>query len=203
MRYRSGGLIFGGAQGAYFRNFTVSLVANEKTLKQGSFCTYLIGFPLLKVLLFINSTITNVSRMFFSRMGGGLGGSAKETTTFLTDTVVSCLLKHFRTRKNRSSVSRSRNQLSREIIDPQTVQNKFDCLVFDMLFIKELTSLLDAESNLSCAQFLRWHPFVKSSTYECFIITLLKALTLRNFFFIYMTYNDAEYIETSTNVTSK
>ena len=142
--------------------------------------------------------------MFFSRMEGGLGGSAKETTTFLTDTVVSCLLKHFRTRKNRSRVSRSRNQLSREIIGPQTVQNKFDCLVFDMLFIKELTSLLNAESNLSCAQFLRWHPFVKSSTYECFIITLLKALTLRNFFiYIYMTYNDAEYIETSTNVTSK
>lgn len=126
--------------------------------------------------------------MFSSRMGGGLGGSAKEeTTTFLTEAVVSCLLKHFRTRKNRSSVSRSRNQLSREIIGPQTVQNKFDCLVFDMLFIKELTSLLDAESNLSCAQFLRWHPFVKSSTFECFIITLLTALTLRNFFiYIYI-----------------
>lgn len=122
-------------------------------------------------------------------MGGGLGGSAKEeTTTFLTEAVVSCLLKHFRTRKNRSSVSRSRNQLSREIIGPQTVQNKLVCLVFDMLFIKELTSLLDAESNLSCAQFLRWHPFVKSSTYECFIITLLKALTLRNFFiYIWLT----------------
>ena len=99
--------------------------------------------------------------MFLSRMGGGLGGSAKEATTFLTDTVVSCLLKHFRTRKNRSSVSRSRNQLSREIIGPQTVQNKFDCLVFDMLFIKELTSLLDAESNLSCAHFFTLAPFCK------------------------------------------
>ena len=31
LHYRFGGLIFGGAQGAYFRNFTVSLVANEKT----------------------------------------------------------------------------------------------------------------------------------------------------------------------------
>ena len=30
--------------------------------------------------MLINSTITSVSRMFSSRMGGGLGGSAKETT---------------------------------------------------------------------------------------------------------------------------
>ena len=78
-------------------------------------------------------------------------GLQKRRQLILTDTVVSCLSKYFRTRKNRSSVSRSRNQLSREIIGPQTVQNKLDCLVFDMLFIKELTSLLDAESNSSCA----------------------------------------------------
>ena len=123
--------------------------------------------------------------MFFSRMGGGLGGSAKKNDNFLTDTVVSCLLKHFRTRKNRSSVIRSRNQLSREIIGPQTVQNKLDCLVFDMLFIQELTPLLDAQSDSSCAQFLRWHPFVKSSTYECFLSTLLTALTLRSVFFFF------------------
>ena len=140
------------------------MVANEATY----FSTYLIGFPSLKVLLFINSTVTNVSRMFFSRMGGGLGGSAKETTTFLTDTVVSCLLKHFRTRKYRSSVFRSRNQLLREIISPQTVQNKLDCLVFDMLFIKELTSLLDAESNSSFAQFLRWHPIENQAHMNAF-----------------------------------
>ena len=121
----------------------------------------------------------------------------QKNDNFLTDTVVSCLLKNFRTRKNRSSVIRSRNQLSREIIGPQTVQNKLDCLVFDMLFIQELTPLLDAQSDSSCAQFLRWHPFVKSSTYECFLSTLLTALTLRSVFFFFslftMTLSTSEH----------
>ena len=71
----------------------------DKTWKQERFCTNLTGFPLLKVLLLINSTITSVSRMCSSRMGGGLGGSAKETTISFNENGGQLLVKAFSKKK--------------------------------------------------------------------------------------------------------
>ena len=68
-------------------------------------------------------------------------GLQKKRQFLLTETVVSFLLKHL-VRKNRSNAIRSRNQLSQGISDPQTLENKLDCLVLEILFIHELTPLL-------------------------------------------------------------